>query len=90
VNNNFQIRADRKMSLTTSFSSGNVWLLYVKSYNSLNEEDRISMGNLLRQKRELRYNFTDSPSKTREFHADGVIREYQIKFTLPLSLVGHP
>lgn len=73
------------MSFTTSFSSGNVWLPYVKSYNPLNEEDKITMRNLLWHERESQYNVTDSPSKTREFHADGVIREYQIKFSIPIS-----
>lgn len=73
------------MSVTTSFSSGNVWLPYVKSYSPLNEEDRRAMRDLLWHERESRYDVTDSPSKTMEFHADGIIREYQIKLNFPIA-----
>jgi len=73
------------MSVTTNYSSGNVWLPYVKSYSPLNEEDRVAMQNFLWHEREWRYDIANSPSKTMEFEADGVFREYQIKFNIPLS-----
>ncbi len=77
--------ADRKMSVTTNYSSGNVWLPYVKSYSPVNEEDRLAMQNFPWHEREWRYDVTNSPSKTMEFHADGVFREYQIKFNFPIA-----
>lgn len=85
VNNNFQIAPDQRMSVTTSYSSGNVWLPYVKSYAPINNEDRLAMQNYLWHERESRYDVSNSPSKTMEFHADGIIREYQIKLNFPIS-----
>ena len=85
INNNFQLKPDRKISISANISSGNVWLPYVKAYNPLNEDDRIAMKKIVWHKRQYEYDLINSPSKTTEFHADGVIRQYQVKFNYPIS-----
>lgn len=84
VNNNFQIKADKKASITLNYSGGNVWLPYVKAYNPLNEDDRDEMKNNIWYNREVNFDI-NNPSKVTEFQADGVIREYQLKLNLPIS-----
>lgn len=85
VSHNFQLKSEEKSSIVINFSNGNIWLPYVKTYNPLNEADRISMKNTVWHKREGRFDTSNSPAKTSEFHADGVIRQYQIQFNIPIS-----
>lgn len=84
VNNNFQIKPDKKPSITINFSSGNIWLPYVKAYNPLNDLDRATIRNIVWHEREAAYDI-NRPSEITDFHADGVIREYKIRLNFPIS-----
>lgn len=85
ISNNFQLQSENKFSITANISTGNVWLPYVKTYSPLNETDRIAMKNSVWHEREGLFDAINTPSKTTEFHADGVIRQYQIKLNIPIA-----
>ncbi len=85
VNHNFQTKSAKKISLAANISNGNVWLPNVKAYIPLDETDIYTMQNYIWHEREAFYDEENSPSKTIEFHADGVIRFYQINLNIPLS-----
>jgi hypothetical protein len=85
INHNFQLRADKKMSVTTNLTNGNVWLPNVKAYYPMNNSDRNNMAAYVWHKREEHYDVLNTPARTSEFHADGVIRQYQVKLNLPIS-----
>ncbi len=82
---NFQLEAEHKISLTFNISNGNVWLPYVKAYKPLNESDINEMKSMVWHWREAYFDPINSPSKTIEFSADGVIRLYQLNLSIPLS-----
>jgi hypothetical protein len=56
----------------------------VIAYDPVLEVDRMAMRNLVWHEREGSYD-KSSPARTTEFHADGVMRQYQIRFNFPLS-----
>lgn len=84
INNNFQVKSSKKVSLAISVSNGNVWLPYVKAYKPLNEADKQAMSSLGWHERALNFDTINTPSKTIEFQADGIIRFYQVKLDIPL------
>lgn len=84
INNNYQVKSSKKVSLAVSISNGNVWLPYVKAYKPLNEDDKQAMRNLNWHERALNFDTINTPSRTMEFQADGIIRFYQVKLDIPL------
>jgi hypothetical protein len=86
INHNFQTAPARKTSLIFNISNGNVWLPYVKAYFPLSEADRNAMRKFVWHEREGNFNKENTPSQTMEFHADGIIRLYQLKLNIPLSV----
>jgi len=85
INHNFKIAPTRKTSLIFNISNGNVWLPYVKAYFPLSEADRNAMRKFVWHEREGNFNKENTPSQAMEFHADGIIRLYQLKLNIPLS-----
>lgn len=86
LNHNFNVRSPDKYSFSFEVSSGNVVLPYVKSYELTDPNDREKSKNLVWHVREYAFDLNKSPSKTKEFIADGVIRSYRFNFTLPLTV----
>jgi len=86
LNHNFNVRSPDKYSFSFEVSSGNVVLPYVKSYELTDPNDREKSKNLVWHVREYAFDLDKSPSKTKEFIADGVIRSYRFNFTLPLTV----
>ncbi|OIV41253.1 hypothetical protein [Flavobacterium johnsoniae] len=86
LNHNFNVRSPDKYSFSFEVSSGNVVLPYVKSYELTNPDDREKSKNLVWHVREYAFDLDKTPSKTKEFTADGVIRSYRFNFTLPLTV----
>jgi hypothetical protein len=85
TNHNFQTGPAKKISLSINISSGNVWLPYVKAYQPLREDDRNVMRTLPWHERDAHFDQSFSPSKSFEFHADGVVRFYQVALNIPLA-----
>ena len=86
INTNFQLKADKNLSVTANISSGNIWLPKVKSDTPINESDRNEVSKLKWYNRYGMIAFLHNPpTKTTKFEADGVIRLYQIQLNLPLS-----
>jgi hypothetical protein len=86
INTNFQLKADKNLSVTANISSGNIWLPRVKSDSPINESDRNEVSKLNWYNRDGMIAFlNNAPTKTTKFEADGVIRLYQIQLNLPLS-----
>jgi hypothetical protein len=85
-NHNFNVRSPDKYSFSFEVSSGNIVLPYVKSYELTDPNDREKSKNLVWHVREYAFDLDKSPSKTKEFIADGVIRSYRFNFTLPLTV----
>ena len=86
IDHNFRIAPVRKTSLALNVSNGNVWLPYVKAYFPLNESDRNAMRSIVWHEREGNFDKANTPSQTMEFHADAIIRLYQLNFNIPLSV----
>jgi hypothetical protein len=85
INHNFQTEPGKKVSLAFNISNGNVWLPYVKGYLPQDEADIVAMKELEWYDREYYYDTVNSPSKTMELHADGIVRLYQLKLSFPVS-----
>ncbi len=85
INSNFQVKSSPRISVAINISNGNVWLPYVKAYLPLNEADKSAMRNIGWHERAYNYDTINTPSKTIESLADGIIRLYQIKLVIPLS-----
>lgn len=84
INNNFQLHAAAKPSLSLNISTGNVWLPNVTGYYPSDENDRNTMRGFAWHLREGRYD-KNSPGGIAELHADGILRNYQVKFNIPIS-----
>lgn len=85
INHNFKVRAPEKFSFSFDYSSGNVVLPYVKSYELTNPSDQEISRNMPWHTREFAFDLTTVPAEIKEFEADGVIRSYRFTFSLPLS-----
>jgi hypothetical protein len=85
IGNNFQLKPKQKSSISVNVSNGNIWLPNVKTYSPINEVDRAAIAEFPWHKREHNFDTINTPSKTTEFHADGVIRHYQIQLKVPIS-----
>ncbi|MFT4756202.1 MAG: hypothetical protein ACI91R_000847 [Vicingaceae bacterium] len=46
INTNFQLKADKNLSVTANISGGNIWLPRVKSDSPINESDRNEVSKL--------------------------------------------
>jgi hypothetical protein len=86
ISHNFKTHAGEKPQLTFSVSNGNIWLPYVRGYIPLNESTREELKHITWYKRGWNFDFANEPSQILELSADGVIRLYFIKFSLPLSV----
>ncbi len=85
INHNFKVRSPEKYSFSFDYSSGNVVLPYVKSYELTNPSDQELSASIIWYNREFNFDLNNSPSKIKEFEADGVIRSYRFTFSLPLN-----
>jgi hypothetical protein len=85
ISHNFQLEPAEKSSIALNISSGNVWLPYVKGYLPTNEPDKAAMEKIVWSAREFNFDFLNTPSKTIELHADGIIRLYQLNLSIPVS-----
>lgn len=87
MENNFQFSAEDKISISFGINSGNVWLPYVKSFEPINQSDRDLVGRKIWPERQwFFYNiYKINKVKTTELHADGLIRQYQLKLNIPLN-----
>ncbi|MCK9611971.1 MAG: hypothetical protein PHR81_07040 [Bacteroidales bacterium] len=85
VQHNFQKEAAKKISFSFNVSSGNVWLPYVKAYKPVNESDKDVLSSYVWHERETYFDELNTPARTIEFIADGVIRLYQLELNIPLS-----
>jgi hypothetical protein len=85
ISHNFQLLPEKTSSIAFNISSGNTWLPYVKGYMPLLEQDINAMEKIVWSAREYSFDLLNSPSKTIEFHADGIIRHYQLKLSVPVS-----
>jgi hypothetical protein len=85
INHNFQSKPEKTCSIAFNISSGNVWLPYVKGYMPLNEPDIAAMEKIIWSAREYSIDLLNTPAKTIELHADGIIRLYQLKLSVPVS-----
>jgi hypothetical protein len=86
LNHNFNVRSPDKYSFSFEFSSGNVALPYVKSYELTDPNDQKAAENMPWHVREYAFDFNKVPHNTKEFTADGVIRSYRFTFTLPITV----
>ncbi len=84
ISPDFQLKPSKKISVSFTISSGNVWLPYVKAYIPVHEADRDAMRKFIWHEREGNFDFS-TPSRTMDFEADGTIRLYLLKFNIPLS-----
>jgi hypothetical protein len=84
INSNFQTEQESKYSISINISNGNVWLPHVKGYIPVNQSDINSMERILWHGREGIFDRVNTPSKTMDFHADGVYRVYQLKLNIPV------
>jgi len=86
INHNFQVAPAKKTSFSFNISNGNVWLPNVKAYFPLSETDRYAMRKIVWHERGGYFDAENTPSQTMEFHADAIIRLYQLKLNIPLSI----
>ena len=84
ISPDFQLKPSKKISVSFTISSGNVWLPYVKAYIPINEADRDAMRKFIWHEREGNFDFS-TPSSTMDFEADGTIRLYLLKLNIPVS-----
>jgi hypothetical protein len=84
INHSFQTGPPEGISLGLHISSGNVWLPEVRAYEPLSQEDRNLLSNYLWNDREFHFQESSMPANTMVFHADGVIRLYQMDLRIPL------
>ncbi|MFN8134602.1 MAG: hypothetical protein U0Z17_05050 [Bacteroidales bacterium] len=85
ISPDFQLKPSKKISVSLTISSGNVWLPYVKAYIPVNEADRDAMSRLIWHEREGNFDLLNTPSRTMDFEADGTIRLCLVKLNIPVS-----
>lgn len=85
INSNFQLKAIKKLRFSIDISSGNVWLPKAKLFIPKTSADQERMKNSLWHKRIYEYDTLTQPYDYSTFHADGIIRRYQINADLPLT-----
>lgn len=82
---NFQQKADLKPSFSLSLNNGNVWLPPVSAYHPLALSDQQEMEAMPWHYRQTFFDPNNSPNESEYMFADGVIRQYLLKFNLPIS-----
>jgi len=85
INHNFQTAQAKKISLAINLSSGNVWLPYVEAHQPLGEDERNLVRSYPWHQRYAHFDQNASPSESIKFHADGVVRFYQVNLSFPLA-----
>ena len=58
ISPDFQLKPSKKISVSFTISSGNVWLPYVKAYVPINEADRDAMRKFIWHEREGNFDFS--------------------------------
>lgn len=85
LHHQFEAKAIISPTLSIQISNGNVWLPYVKGYLPTSPTDRKSISELPWYERSFVFDPSQTPTSTKEFHADGNLRVYHVNLQLPLG-----